>query len=290
MNVINKKPFVGLLAFLVVLFTMPLGHTAMILMEKIFGSEFQYLAATILGLIGLVFLWIGTYRESETSTTWLGFFAGVFIWTGWVEFSFIYFAHHVNIAPLIDNGEVITKPEYLLMPSSIGLLLATGIYFFFNADTRCHFFRWFHRNMNMKLKNRISRKERNYSLITAIETIYIIWLFYIILLLIYDNQILGDRHPVTYIIFFGMLMWFLYLFVRLLKFQRMAPAVRYAIPTVIVFWNCVEILGRWNFFKEIWIAPQQYALEMMLIFGAFVGVTVLTILTPKREENYECTQ
>lgn len=87
-----------------------------------------------------------------------------------------------------------------------------------------------------------------------------------------------------------MLMWFLYLFVRLLKFQRMAPAVRYAIPTVIVFWNCVEILGRWNFFKEIWIAPQQYALEMMLIFGAFVGVTVLTILTPKREENYECTQ
>ncbi len=129
MNVINKKPFVGLLAFLVVLFTMPLGHTAMILMEKIFGSEFQYLAATILGLIGLVFLWIGTYRESETSTTWLGFFAGVFIWTGWVEFSFIYFAHHVNIAPLIDNGEVITKPEYLLMPSSIGLLLATGIYF-----------------------------------------------------------------------------------------------------------------------------------------------------------------
>ena len=32
-----KKPLIGLLAFIVVLFTMPLGHTIMILIEKLFG-------------------------------------------------------------------------------------------------------------------------------------------------------------------------------------------------------------------------------------------------------------
>jgi len=272
---------------MVVLFTMPLGHTTMILMEKIFGSELQYLAAMVVGLIGLAFLWIGTYRKSETTSTWLGFFSGLFIWTGWVEFGFVFFAHHLNIAPLIENGEVVTKPEYLLMPSSIGLLLATSTYFFFNSETHCHFFRWLHRNLRMKLRKKVRRKERNFAIITAIETIYIIWPFYIVLMLIYDNKILGDRHPVTYAVFLGTFMWFLYLFLRLLKFQRMAPAIRYAIPTVVIFWNSVEILGRWNFFQEIWIAPLEYTLEMILIFGAFVGVTILTLLTPKREENYE---
>ena len=67
---------------------------------------------------------------------------------------------------------------------------------------------------------------------------------------------------------------------RLIKFKKIAPAIRSAIPTVIIFWNAVEILGRWNFFKEIWIEPMNYALEMGLIFIAFVVVIVLTILTP----------
>ena len=34
-----KKPFVGILAFVIVLLTMPLGHAAMIIMEKTFGRE-----------------------------------------------------------------------------------------------------------------------------------------------------------------------------------------------------------------------------------------------------------
>ena len=52
----------------------------------------------------------------------------------------------------MENGEVATKPEYLMMPSSIGIFLATALYFFFNKDTRCHFFRWFHRHLKLKLR------------------------------------------------------------------------------------------------------------------------------------------
>lgn len=281
---LNKKPIVGILAFIVVLFTMPLGHTLMILMEKIFGQEYQYVAATLLGMVGFIFLLIGLKKENETAMTWLGFFAGLFIWTGWVEFSFIYFANHLDVQPLIENGEVITKPEYLVLPSSIGLFLATVLYFFFRRETRCKFFNWFHRNFKMGLYPTDKSRKRNFAIITAIETIYILWAFYILLMIVYDPGIFGDRHLATYIVFWGSLIWSLYLILRLLKYSRMAKAVRYAIPAVIIFWNSVEILGRWDFFKEIWVHPGEYNLELLLIFGAFIGVTVLIIFTPEREK------
>jgi len=281
----RKAPFIGILAFMVVLFTMPIGHMVMILIESIFGHHYQYPAATLLGLIGALFLLLGAKSESESSGTWLGFFAGIFIWTGWVEFSFVYFASHLDIAPLLENGEVATKPEYLMMPSSIGIFLATSLYFFFNKDTRCHFFRWFHRHLKLKVGKPSSVRNRTISSITAMETIYITWFFYIVLLLVYDESLFGQYSFATYSTFFISLVWSLYLFIRLIKFKKMAPAVRYAIPTVIIFWNAVEILGRWNFFEEIWIQPQDFVTEMILIVIAFISVTVISILMPTKIDD-----
>jgi hypothetical protein len=65
----------------------------------------------------------------------------------------------------------------------------------------------------------------------------------------------------------------------------MAPAIRYAIPTVIIFWNTVEILGRWNFFEEIWVQPQIFITEMSLIVIAFISVTVLSIYSSNKTEK-----
>ena len=283
MEFLKRKPMVGILAFMVVLFTMPLGHALMILMGQIFGERYQYPAAAVLGLIGVVVIIIAVGRKSETWTTWLGFFGAVLIWTGWVEFSYVYYANRLGVEPLIENGEVVTKPEYLMMPSSIGILLGTFLYFFLMKDTGCRFVKWFHRNLGIFRNVAPSGRKRNVAAITAMETIYIMWFFYLVLMIAYDKGIFGDHHPVTYGIFFGSLLWSLYLFSRLLKKANMAFAVRYAIPTVIIFWNSVEILGRWGFFKEIWIHPQEYALEIGLIFLAFVGMTVLSLLTPKEK-------
>ncbi len=276
-----RKPFIGILAFIVVLFTMPIGHAVMILIEKVFGHSYQFPGATVLGIIGAVLLWFGARNEDETKATWYGFFGALLLWTGWVEFSFVWSAHHLHVPPLMENGEVVTKPEYLIMPSSLGLLLASMLYFLFNGNTRCIFFSWMQRNLRLNIQRKSIGKQRNFAIITAMETIYILWFFYIVLLLIYDKSIIGDRHPLTFAVFAVSLIWSLYLFIRLIKFSKMAPAVRYAIPTVIIFWNAVEILGRWNFYKEIWVEPMNYALEMGLIFTAFIVVTVLTILTPK---------
>lgn len=269
--------FTGLSAFLVVLFVMPLGHALMILMEHLLGHGFLFTGAIILGMAGVILVFTGARSSSETTGTWLGFFGGILVWTGWVEFSYVFFAQHLSIDPLIKNGEVATKPEYLLMTSSVGLLLATLLYFLFNGRTRCHFFVWVQERLHLGIKAQPAGAERDYSIITFMETTFILWFFYILLLLVYDDRILGDRHPATYIVLVGSLIWSIYLFVRLMKIRRMAPAIRYAIPTVIIFWNAVEILARWEFFKEIWVHPMHYAGEMGLILLAFIFATWLAV-------------
>ena len=278
MNIAIKKPLTGILAFIIILLTMPLGHALMIITEHVFGEVYVYTAAFILGSIGVALLIIGMKSENETGATFLGLFAGILIWTGWIEFSFVFFANHVGVQPLIENGEVVTKPEYLILPSSIGFMAFMFIYFLFNRHTQCNFFRWLQRNLKINFVNRKPpEKDRSFALITATEIITIMWTFYIVLMLIYDNKIFGDYHPVTYVFAFGSLLWSFYLFINLLKITKMGYAIRYGIPVVIIFWNVVEILGRWDIYDEIWVKPLEYKLEILsiLIVLLFLGAILI---------------
>jgi len=120
----NLKSFkIGVSSFLIILFLMALGHVLMVLTEKIFVEQ-KYIGALLIGLLGFVLLIIGVKKNKSKSTaTILGLLAGVLVWTGWVEFSFVWIAEKLSVPPLIENGEIATKPEYLVMLSSIGLLL-----------------------------------------------------------------------------------------------------------------------------------------------------------------------
>ena len=272
-----KKPLIGILAFLIVLLTMPLGHAAMIIMEKSFGHEYIYHAAVILGLIGFGLVVWGMIINKDTKSTFLGLFGGLFIWTGWIEFAFVYYANRFNVAPLMENGEVVTKPEYLIMPSSIGFWVIMMMFFFFSSKSGCGFFNWF--QQKLKIRNAVKLKPvHNFAMTTLMQLIALLWTFYLVLLFVYDSNFLGDRHPVTYFIAFGSLLWSGYLFLKLLKITKMGYAIRYAIPTVIIFWNFVEILGRWDVFKEIWVEPGKYWLEMLLIFSVFVILIFISLL------------
>ncbi|MBC8256238.1 MAG: hypothetical protein H8E85_02925 [Candidatus Marinimicrobia bacterium] len=278
---LQKNPFTGITAFIIVLFVMPLGHTLMILIEYLFTNQYQFFAAFILGLLGFFLLILAIKKNNETPATWLGFFAGIFIWTGWVEFSFVYFAHHLEISPLIENGEVVTKPEYLILPSSIGLMFAIIPYFLFRSETRCHLFNWFQRLFKMDISPPEISRKRNFGIITSTETIFVLWFFYTLLMLVYDNRIFGEKHMATYFVFYGSLVWSSYLFYKLINIKKIAPAIRYAIPTVIIFWNSIEILGRWGFFEEIWVHPTTYVWEMIIIFITFIIFTTMSIINPK---------
>lgn len=282
---LNKQSFIGILAFLIVLLTMPLGHSAMILMENIFGHEHVYLAAVILGFIGLIFLLIGMITKKQTGATFWGLFGGLFVWTGWIEFAFVYYAHRNGIQPLMENGVIVTKPEYLLMPSSIGFWAVFMIYYFFNSKTGCHFYSWFQEKLKIANFMELKVGSRNVALTTFNEMIIILWTFYLLLLFSYDDHFGGDHSVATYIIAFGSLFWSIYLFFKLLKISDLGYAIRYAIPTVIIFWNFVEILGRWSFFTEIWIHPLDYSLEISIITGIFILLVIVGILSKKKKKK-----
>ena len=233
-----------------------------------------------MGLFGCWLWYIGLEGKGETAQTWLGFWAGTLIWTGWVEFSFVYYADMLGVPDLMENGEVVTNNEYMVMMSSLGVLLTTLVFFFFNKDSKCNFFRWFHRNFKMKIGKPASGAGRNYCSITAIETIYIIWFFYVALLIIYDKNVLGDRHPIVYGLFVINTAWALYLMQRLVRFTRMSTAIRYGIPTAIIAWNSNELLGRWDLYTEFWVHPTDYWLEMSLVVLSVVICAAAMMLAP----------
>lgn len=280
-----KRYSYGIAAFLLVLLFMPIGHTLMILNETMLHNK-KYIGAFIIGLIGFTSLYSGVrFNHKKGLATLLGLLGGILVWTGWVEFSFVWVAQKLQVQPLIENGEIATKPEYLVMLSSLGLLSTVLSYFVF-SKTQCQFFNWIQLHLlRVKGKHRTEVNKKPFALTTFIETIMILWTFYLVLLLVYDKDIAGDRHPLTYLVAFGSLFWSAYLFLNLLKINKFDYAIRYAIPTVIIFWNFIEIIGRWNLFTEIWVHPQDYWLEngiILICLASFIGYYLF--------ENYRLKQ
>jgi len=283
-----RPPWVGLVAFVIVFVVQALGHTVMIVMEEVWpGEQYVYESAFAMGLAGAALLFVGMKKANEVAATWYGFWAGTFLWTGWIEFSFVWSANYLGVPDLMDPvlaGKIATKAEYLVMMSSIGILGATLAYFMLNRETKCNFFIFFQRHLRLRTGKPSRGYQRNFAAITALETVYVIWFCYLLLLFIYDENILGDRHPVTYGIFFLMVIWAAYLFQRLMKFWKVTTAIRYGIPTAIIAWNCVEIAGRWHLFTEFWERPQDFALEMGMITAGIVIAAFLVVRTPAHKK------
>ena len=280
-----KKPLTGIVAFIIVLLTMPLGHAAMIFMEKGFGHEHVYSAALVLGLIGLGLLIAGILSQKDTLASFGGLFGGLFVWTGWIEFAFVYYANRFGVEPLVQNGEIVTKAEYLIMPSSVGFWAVFMLYYLVGTHSGCRLFLWFQKKLKIDKKIPLPKSPRNPALVTFMEIIMLLWTFYMILLFAYDPNFAGDKHPVTYFVAFASLLWSVILFFRLIKINSLGYAIRYAIPTVIIFWNFVEILGRWGVFKEIWIEPEKYRLEIILMFIVLLILAASILLNKKTLKN-----
>ena len=278
-----RPPLVGLFAFLIVFVVQGLGHTVMIGMEKIFGEAYVLQSAFTVGLAGAILLFLGMRHEGEVAGTWYGFWAGTFIWSGWVEFAFVWNANFLNVPDLMDTrvaGEIATKAEYLVMMSSIGVCIGVLVPLMLNRETKCNLFVWIQRNLKLRTGKPSRGYERNFAYITFLETIFVTWFCYIVLLFIYDENILGDRHPVTYVIFFLNTIWAFYLLSRLVQMWKVTTAVRYSIPTAIIGYSSYEIAGRWNLYADIWVHPERFGPVLGLIAGALAIAAFLAVKTP----------
>ncbi len=273
-----SKPFVGLLSFFIVLFTMPLGHAAMILMEKFLGRSYLYHSAILLGIIGFALLLWGMRMKNSNWATFMGFAGGLLVWTGWIEFAYVYYAHRYGVPPLIIDGKIVTKPEYLIMPSSVGFFAIAMIYYFFGTKTRCKFFLWVQKTFRIKKALNLDYANKNTALITFIEINLVLWACYLALLFAYDERFFGVHSIVTYIVAFGSLLWSGTLMIKLWRVTHLDYAIKYAIPTVILFWNFIEVLSRWGVIHEIWIEPVKYWKEILLMLVIFVVLVLIALL------------
>ena len=283
-----RPPFIGLLAFVIVFVVQGLGHTLMVGMEAIFGEEYVLQSAFALGLIGAILLFVGMRHEGEVAGTWYGFWAGTLLWSGWVEFAFVWNANMLGVPDLMDThapGEIATKAEYLVMMSSIGVCFAVLVPLMLNRETKCNMFVWIQRNIGLRTGKPSRGYQRNFAYITCLETMFVVWFCYLVLLFIYDENILGDRHPVTYGIFFLNTIWAFYLLSRLVQMWKVTTAIRYSIPTAIIAYSSYEIAGRWNLFTDIWVHPERFGPVLGLVAGALAVAAFLAVRTPAHPKS-----
>lgn len=261
-----------LVSFLVVLCAMPLGHAFMILMERFLPPVTLHYAAFALGAAGLALVIVGVFVKGDTRQTLFGLFGGLLFWTGWVEFLLQYYANRYGVQPEIVDGEIVTKPEYLIMPATFGFWMLIMTVYIFNAKTGCYLITWLQKLFFGKKKDEIVTRAmtRHTSVTTFMELNMMMWACYLLLMFCYDSNFLGDRHPVTFLIGLGCLVGAVFMFIKELKIAAWGANIRMAIATVIVFWTPVEIMGRNDLFNEIWVNPSQHVTEMVIILAVFV--------------------
>lgn len=270
-----------------VLFTMPLGHALMIIMDKTMSPTAVHCSAFAMGAVGMLLVVVGVFVKGDAKQTLFGLFGGLLFWTGWVEFLFQYYAHRWGVQPEIENGTVVTKPEYLILPATFGLWMMVMMLYVFSTRNGCNFINWWQKVLFRGRKGEIAARPmtRHTSIVTFMELNMILWTSYLALMFCYDKNFLGDHHPVTFLVGVCCLIASVFMFKKQLRIASWGANIRMSIATVIVFWTPVEILGRMNFFNEIWVEPEKYRTQMIIILVAFVLLLVYIIIAARRKKK-----
>ena len=285
----KKNWWKSIASFLLVLCTMPLGHAMMIIMENTMTPAAVHGSAFCMGFIGLLLVIGGVFVKGDTRQTVCGLIGGLLFWTGWVEFLFQYYATRWGTQPEMENGEVVTRPEYLILPASFGMWMMVMMLYIFSTKNGCNFINWWQRTILRSRKNEIAARPMTHhtSIVTFMELNMILWASYLLLMFCYDRNFLGDRHPITSIVAAGCLLGSIFIFRKQLKLSSWGANIRMAIATVIVFWVPVEVLGRLNFFHEFWVEPEKYATQIFSILVAFVVLMVYIMMAARKKKVSE---
>jgi hypothetical protein len=246
-----------------------------------------------IGAAAIVLLWQAIKSKNENFQTWIGFLSGLLIWMTWIEFFFMFYGRaNWGLVPRMDGPDGLrvsgTYPEYMILGATVGLLLMQLCFYTFDKDTRCNMFLWFQRKLGLQDGLGPSTKtsqDRNYAIITFMETIYVTWFCYVWNLLCFDPGLVGDGNlffAINMSTIFVSFVWSGYCFSRLIKFKRTSTALRYAIPVGNIFWVSFEVANKWNLFTDIWVDPWSYKIELSVILGALMLLVVLLVIAPKK--------
>ena len=313
----------SILSFMLVLFAMPLGHAAMIIMEKTMEPTTLHYAAFFLGLLGLIITIVGVFAKGSTKQTLYGLFGGLFFWTGWVEFLYSYFAARFGVHyDLVGSGIVQTtteyvngigvshemlingvnvkdipaaelkamrgsRPEYLIMPASFGFWVMFIVLYLFGSKTGCHALNWLQEVFFRGRRDEIVPRNmsRHTAITTFLELNIMMWTMYLMLMFLYDPAFLGDSHPVTIAIAIGCLVGSFFMFKYELKLGTWGANIRMAISTVVIFWTAVEVFARNGLLKEFWVEPLAHVPEMISILVSFLLLAAFLIIRSRKKKS-----
>lgn len=274
-------------SFLVVLFTMPLGHALMMFMGKFMDPVAVHYAGFFMGLAGLIITIIGVFVKGDTKQTLFGLFGGLLFWAGWVEFLFQYYAHRYGAQPVVTPEGHVTQPEYLLFPMTFGLWAMVMTLYLFCSQTGCCFINWCQKHFFGKKRVEIvgHPMPHHSSIATFMELNVMMWTTYIVLMFCYDPRFIGDHSPITALVAFAALVGSIFIFRKQLRISAWGANIRMGIATVIIFWCTVEVAARLNFFKEIWIEPEKYVGQMIAILVAFIVLLAYVIYAANKKKR-----
>jgi hypothetical protein len=280
-----KLPWVGFLAFALIWLWKPIAHTIAVLMYGI--KEPAALAAINLGIgaLGFGLVWRGL-KASELTATWLGFLGGALIWIGWFEYSFAHFASLIGVDPILyPDGRMGLPASFAFMQATGLIVVALVLFFASNKDTGCRFFLWMHRNLGLRPGSSTPGYQRQFARIAAMELVMTNWFCYIVILTLYDPRVAGQYHPITYAGAAVIAALSFYIIAFKLREQRsIAPALRYGIGSVAVFWLLCEMAAGWGWYEEVWIRPFEYPITCTMIVLAFIAGIVFTLRSARSSE------
>ena len=149
-----RPPFIGVIAFFAVLLALPVAHSFVIVVRDLIGYENAGGLFLGVGALAAVLLLIGTKRNEEVSGTLLGFAAGMLIWIGWASYAFKFNEITLHL-PMPEVAPGVKWPAHLLyIQGSIGICVATLLFFVFNKNSRCNAFRWIQKTGRLNLGDR----------------------------------------------------------------------------------------------------------------------------------------
>ena len=268
----------------VTLVAMPLTHIlARALKDGTSGVE-QFYAGMGMGAVGLLMVIVGVFVKEDARQTLLGLFGGMFYWMGAVDFLFMYYANRFGTQAQLDpvTGEIVSRPEYLLLPSTFGFWAMTMMLYLFCTRNGCNFLNWWQRLFFGKHKKEIAARPmtRHTSIVAFMEVVTMLWTCYLLLMFCYDGRFIGDHSPVTLLVGMGGFIGSLFMFARLLRYPAWGMSLRYGYATVIIFWIGVEVFDRIHVLEGLWAAPLEHTDQLMVI-GLSVLATVACLLYNK---------
>ena len=259
----------AVISIAVTLVAMPLTHILARALKDGTSDVEQFYAGMGMGAVGLLMVIVGVFVKEDARQTLLGLFGGMFYWMGAVDFLFMYYANRFGTQAQLDpvTGEIVSRPEYLLLPSTFGFWAMTMMLYLFCTRNGCNFLNWWQRLFFGKHKKEIAARPmtRHTSIVVFMEVVTMLWTCYLLLMFCYDGRFIGDHSPVTLLVGMGGFIGSLFMFARLLRYPAWGMSLRYGYATVIIFWIGVEVFDRIHVLEGLWAAPLEHTDQLAVI-------------------------